>query len=563
MQRILATPILFTLSVFAAVSAAPSPLAGQTSRVSLDNAGLEGTGASNTADISWDGRYVAFESISDLAPGFKTHGSHSNIFVRDRESGTTFTVDQPEVGGSNWGDSRYPSISANGRWISFFSEANLRATPGWGIFLHDRDPDENGVYDEGNGSLTLVSVRQNGDPAAWVGLKAKISSNGRWVTFHSEDPDIVGGDTNLSHDVFLYDRLTANMRVASIDTSGALGSADSWDGDLSHDGRFVSFTSAADNFAPHQANHNIYLRDRDPDGNGVLDEGNGTIQLVSQSTAGVFGNHDSDLSRISADGNRIIFQSVATTLVLGLIYSDVRIYMREISTGVTIMASVNNAGESSSTHSYNPDISPDGRFVTFQSQSSNLVGGDANGVQDIFMRDLTAGMTSLISMNTAGVWGDSHSYFPAISAGATSVAFSSMATNFDPADTNGVMDVFAKDGGSSGTKWLHVGLLKRNATAEVDAYGFDPGERVYLIRGLGGIGAGQCPPQLGGLCLDLLDPITLQKSALADSFGHVDFQDHVPAAAPLIEVYFQAVAPRGLGGIDSVKSSTVAAWIQN
>ncbi len=562
MQRILATSIVWIVPFLTALSTLSTPLSAQTSRVSLDNAGLEANGPSSLPDISWDGRFVAFESTADLAPGFKTHGSHNNIFVRDRELGTTVTVDQPEAGGSNWGDSRNPSISANGRWICFYSEANLMSTPGTGIFLRDRDPDENGVYDEGNGTLILVSRRMNGDPGAWIGQKSRISSNGRWVTFHTPDPDIVPGDTNGKHDVFLYDRLTGNMRIASVDSSGVFGNEDSWDGDLSHDGRFVSLTSGADNFAPHQANHDIYLRDRDPDENGIFDEGNETMELVSQSTAGVFGNHNSDLSRISADGDRIIFQSVATTLVLGFIYSDVRIYMREISTGITILASVNNAGESSVTHSYNPDISPDGRFVTFQTQSSNMVGGDVNGMQDIFLRDLGTGTTSLVSRGPGGIWGDFNSYYPAISAGGTSVAYTSLATNLVAADTNGMLDIFASDGSDSDTKWLHVGQLNRGTMAEVDAYGFDAGERVYLLRGLGGFGSGPCPPELGGLCLDLLDPIVIQKSALADSFGHVDFEDYIPASVPLIELYFQAVAARGLGGVDSVKSSAASGWIQ-
>ncbi len=545
----------------AALTLIASPSNAQTTRLSVDGSGQEGLDSSILPDVSWDGRHVVFQSKADLAPGFHTHGTHHNIFVRDREMGTITTLDEALLGGSSWGDSKLPSISADGRFVCYFSEANLTSTPGSGIYLYDRDPDENGVFDEGNGFNTLVSLRLNGDAAAWIGQKSRISGNGRWVAYHSADPDIVAADNNAFTDVFLYDRLSGNTVRGSLGPNDIEADASSWDCDLSYDGRHLTFTSDADNLAPHQANHDIYHRDRDPDGNGIFDENNGVLQLVSQSTAGLFGNHNSDVPRISGSGDRIIFQSVATTLVPGFIFSDTRIYLRDVSTGITTLESVDSFGDEAWNHSYAPDISPDGRFGAFHSASDDLVGGDINGDHDIFLRDFVTGITTLASYGPGGVWGDGRSDAPALPVGATSVVFGSSATNFVAGDTNLRHDIFALDGANASSQWLHVGGLQRNAMADVDAYGFHAGERVFLLRGLGGIGIGQCPPPLGGLCIDLLNPVVLQMSELADTFGHVSFEDLIPASVPLIELHFQAVAPRGVGGIDSVKSSTASAWI--
>jgi Tol biopolymer transport system component len=551
---------LFPL-VITALMAITGYSAGQTTRISVDSAGLEGNDTSTVPDVSWDGRHVVFQSRADLAPEFHLNGAHYNIYVHDRALGTTVTLDHAEFGGASWGSSQRPSISANGRWVSYFSTAVLTSHPGSGIYLYDRDPDENGVYDEGNGFNTLISLRMNGDAAAWLGVETRISGNGRWITYHSLDSDIVVGDTNGFTDVFLYDRVTGQTVRGSLGPGGVEGDADSWAADLSYDGRCLVFVSGADSFAPHQANRDLYFRDRDPDGNGIFDEGNAIIELVSQSTAGVFGNHDSDRARISGDGNRIIFQSVATTLVTGFIYSDVRIFLREISSGTTLLASVDSFGNSASTHSYNADISPDGRYVSFHSDSYNLVAGDVNGVQDVFLHDLSTGLTSLVSYGPAGLWGDKRSDYSALPVGATSVIFASEATNFVPNDTNNRADIFALDGVNGSSLWLHAGPMRRNTQAQVDAYGFEAGERVFLLRGLGGIGVGQCPPELGGLCIDLLDPVVIQMSAPADSFGHVSYSELIPTSTPLIEIYFQAVAARGLNGIDSVKSTAVSAEI--
>lgn len=437
MPRFSRHSLIQLVTAMAALTLIASPSNAQTTRLSVDGSGQEGLDSSILPDVSWDGRHVVFQSKADLAPGFHTHGTHHNIFVRDREMGTITTLDEALLGGSSWGDSKLPSISADGRFVCYFSEANLTSTPGSGIYLYDRDPD----------------------------------------------------------------------------------------------------------------------------GNGIFDENNGVLQLVSQSTAGLFGNHNSDVPRISGSGDRIIFQSVATTLVPGFIFSDTRIYLRDVSTGITTLESVDSFGDEAWNHSYAPDISPDGRFGAFHSASDDLVAGDITGDHDIFLRDFVTGITTLASYGPGGVWGDGRSDAPALPVGATSVVFGSSATNFVAGDTNLRHDIFALDEANASSQWLHVGGLQRNTMADVDAYGFHAGERVFLLRGLGGIGIGQCPPPLGGLCIDLLNPVVLQMSELADTFGHVSFEDLIPASVPLIELHFQAVAPRGVGGIDSVKSSTASAWI--
>ena len=94
---------------------------------------------------------------------------------------------------------------------------------------------------------------------------------------------------------------------------------------------------------------------------------------------------------------------------------------------------------------WTPWISADGRYVVFYSDSSNLVSGDTNGANDVFLHDMQTGTTSRISVSSSGTAGNSESFFPSISADGRYVVFTSAATNLVSGDTNGIEDVFVRD----------------------------------------------------------------------------------------------------------------------
>jgi len=114
-------------------------------------------------------------------------------------------------------------------------------------------------------------------------------------------------------------------------------------------------------------------------------------------------------------------------------------------TGTTARASVSTAGVEGNGYSQMPSISADGRYVVFYSDSSNLVSGDTNGANDVFLHDMQTGTTSRISVSSSGTAGNSESFFPSISADGRYVVFTSAATNLVSGDTNGIEDVFVRD----------------------------------------------------------------------------------------------------------------------
>jgi Tol biopolymer transport system component len=396
--------------------------------VLLLSTGVQG-GSSDPA-ISADGRYVTFDSLaSNLVPG-DTNGMY-DIFVRDRTAGTTTRVSKSSAGveGNDYSDS--PSISADGRYVAFESLAtNLVSgdTNGaYDIFVRDRTA----------GTTTLVSKNSAGVEGDSGSYSASISADGRYVTFQSSATNLVSGDTNGMGDIFVRDRQTGTTYLVSRDSAGVEGNGYSDSPSISADGRYVAFYSGSTNLVTGDSNgyNDIFVRDRQT----------GTTTRVSKSSAGVEGDGHSSNPSISSDGRYVTFESMATNLVSGDTNGKRDIFVRDRQTGTTYLVSRNSAGVEGDGQSYNPSISADGGYVTFDSGSTNLVSGDTNEAWDIFVRDRQTGTTTQVSRNSAGVEGDGSSFYPSISADGRYVKFESTATNLVPGDTNGYNDIFVRD----------------------------------------------------------------------------------------------------------------------
>jgi Tol biopolymer transport system component len=170
---------------------------------------------------------------------------------------------------------------------------------------------------------------------------------------------------------------------------------------------------------------------------------------VSVSSTGAAGAGPSMQPSISASGRFVAFQSGAGNLVAGDANGAMDIFVHDRQTAQTVLASVSSAGVQGAQGSYYPAISADGTRVAFWSLSNNLVPGDANGaVADVFMRDLPAAQTSLASVATGGAQGNGDSREPEISANGRFVAFHSLANTLVAGDTNGFFDVFVRDLGA-------------------------------------------------------------------------------------------------------------------
>jgi Tol biopolymer transport system component len=423
------------VNVMAAASLLAANLQAQsTARVSVDSTGGEADDHSGKPSISADGRFVAFESwASNLVAG--DAAGRRDIFVHDRAGGTTTRVSVGIGGAEANNSSGSPVLSADGRYVVFWSDAsNLVVGDTNGdadVFLHDRQ----------SGATERVSVSSSGMQGNNFSFAGAISADGRYVAFYSFASNLVTGDTNAQFDVFVHDRQTGTTERVSVDSSGAQGNGGSAGAVLSADGRIVAFTSGATNLVAGDTNGKIDLF--------VHDRQSGATTRASVDSSGGQSDGDTYTPSISADGRFIAFQSVATNLVPGDANASNDAFVHDRQSGATACASVAPSGVPGNGHSTQPAISVDGRFVAFTSFATNLVAGDTNGWTDQFLRDRAIGATFLVSLDASGAPGNGDTEGPAVSADGRFLAFQSWASNFVSGDTNEVNDIFVRDRGDA------------------------------------------------------------------------------------------------------------------
>jgi archaellum component FlaF (FlaF/FlaG flagellin family) len=418
---------LSLLLVSALVVAGWASGAAKTRRVSVSSAGAQGNGNSDDLTISKTGRYVAFSSLaSNLVPG-DTNGV-SDIFVRDRLTGKTTRVSVSSAGVQGNAASTWPSISGGGRFVAFQSNAS-NLVPGDAnavrdIFVRDRK-------NHTTKRISASSPEANGASGA-----PSISADGRFVAFDSSATTLVPGDTNAVSDVFVRDRKLGTTRRMSRSSTGAQGNELSSYAAISGDGRFVAFASDATNFAGGDTNTfgDIYVRDRKT----------GTTRRVSVRSGGGQADSDSYYPALSGGGRYVAFESSATNLVSGDSNVAADIFVRDRKTGKTRRVSVRSGGTQGNLAAYDAAISGDGRFVVFTSNATNLVSGDSNLSRDVFVRDRLTGKTKRVSVSSGGGQGTVGGGPGKISADGRFVAFNSFSSNLVSGDTNVFYDIFVR-----------------------------------------------------------------------------------------------------------------------
>jgi hypothetical protein len=412
-------------------------------RASVDSTGIQANQNSISGGfaISADGRFVAFESSAwNLVPGDLNHAT--DIFVHDRLSGATVRV---SVGSSNSEADEEclgPAMSAEGRFVAFTSRAtNLVDDDTNGtadVFVRDRDPDGNGVFDEDNGVTSRMSVDSNGVQGDLSSGGPSISADGRLVSFDSSATNLVAGDTNGATDVFVHDRATGATTRVSLSSEGLEGNRYSQSAQISGNGRFVTFDSESDNLVPNDVNGfgDVFIRD-------LVDD---VTELVSVDSFSLQGNSTSSAPVISADGRIVAFTSNATNLVVPDTNGDLDVFVRDRIAGTTTRANSDSSGVQGNYGAIFAAISGNGRFVAFASDAENLIANDTNDKGDEFIHDVVTGETFAVSVNPAGAVADSASFgYSALSFDGRSVVFSSSAADLVAGDTNGYTDVFVDD----------------------------------------------------------------------------------------------------------------------
>ena len=377
---------------------------GETERVSVASDATEANKDSGQPSISGDGRYVAFQSKASHLVAGDTNRKR-DVFVHDRETGETVRVSVASDGSQAEGESGFPAISADGRFVAFESKP-LHLLPGrtngeTQIFLHDQD----------TGEITLVSVSSDGPTGNKDSRRAAISADSRFVAFQSKATNLVPFDTNRKRDIFVHDRDTGETTRVSVASDGTEGDRDSGSPTINADGRFVAFGSKSTNVVVDDTNGkvDVFVHDRD----------SGETTRASVSGEGDQGNGSSGAPSISASGRFVAFESKATNLVDDDTDHNKDVFVRDRSRELTIRVTVGKEGpsddDSSSSDdsssddsssdddssdddssgrrkggedSSRPSISADGRYVSFQSESSILVPDDTNKKEDVFQAPL-------------------------------------------------------------------------------------------------------------------------------------------------------------------------------
>lgn len=397
---------------------------------------------------------VGYDSFAfQVADGVASSTASGMVFIvaaSPRWPGQTVRASVSSDGAQGDGRSIVPAISGDGRYIVFSSDAS-NLVPGdtngfEDVFVHDRVTEQ----------TTRVSAASSGTQGNHHSSSPVMSADGRYVAFVSAASNLVPGDANLDWDVFLHDRHTAvTTRVnVAYDGSEANGLGESLA--ITADGRYIAYSSSATNLVPDDTNGmwDVFVYDR--------------VTAVTSRVSGGGGaqpNGSSRLPAISADGHLVAFRSLANNLVSGDTNGTDDVFVYDRRTGHTRRVSVAGDGTQGNDASLSTAISADGRYVAFGSRASNLVAGDDNGTQDIFVHDLQTRQTSRVSVSSAGTQANNISSAPSISADGGYVAFRSVASNLAAGDTSGQEDIFVHDRQSGETTRISQASAGADANA--------------------------------------------------------------------------------------------------
>jgi Tol biopolymer transport system component len=454
-------------------------------------------GQSPLPSIDRVGRYVAFLSTaSNLVPGqvdlnATGHGASKDVFLYDRVARTTALVSHAADSTATTGDgeSRNPVLSADGRWVAFASQSsNLvdgleDAVPQFRLYLYDRV----------STAVTLVGTLEAATCAGCGDVfPAQISTDGRFVAFLSDAPDLVPGqpDGLFSYRVFLYDRTTGQTTL-SFSSEPGTGDVDLYDRvtravthvgpgsypTISADGGSIGFFSASTQVIPGQIDANgkaldVFLYSRAARTTALISHAAGkpTTTANAGSDIGLF---------LSADGRFVAFLSQATNLQPRQIGAGAALFLYDRASGTAVLASHAPGSTKKAPVTLAEGLSADGRFLLFNTGDGSL------------LFDRKSGRTSAFAGGTASP--------AAISADGSQIAFYSLAANLVPGerDANGIEDLFLHNV-AQGTDTLvtahapGLASVTPNTESSVDAVSADgrwvlfEGRAVNLVAGQAG-----------------------------------------------------------------------------
>ncbi|MCJ2046949.1 Hint domain-containing protein [Methylobacterium sp. J-078] len=429
-------------------------------RASTDFEGNQANNGSGGASLSGDGNLVAFSSN---ATNLRVPSGVVGVVVKNAVTGEFVLASSTTDGRSLSGNSFAPSLAADGSAVAFATD---------GSEIVDQPSNlQIAVKNLSNGDISVVTAAANGTQGNDdSGANPSISGDGRLVGFSSLATNLVGGDTNATIDIFVKNVATGAITRASTAANGTQGNGASNVPSLAGNGGSVAFQSDATNLVAGDTNGTTDIF--------VKTLATGAIVRASTAANGTQANGASFSPSVSRDGNLVAFESTASNLVAGDTNGRSDVFVKNLTSGAITRVSTGTDGTEGNAESGNARISADGTKVTFTSRAGNLVPGDSNIVSDVFVKDLTTGTLTRVSVNASGTQGNAASSFGALSSDGSRIAFQSNATNLVPGDTNNAGDVFVAD-----TVCYASGTRIRTITGEVAVEALRVGD--FVVTGSG------------------------------------------------------------------------------
>ncbi len=417
---------------------ASATVPGVSALASVDSSGNQSNNTSSSPSISGDGRYVAFQSAATNLVSGDTNGYY-DIFVRDTVSGTTVRANVSSAGAqATGGPSSSARISYDGRYVVFESGATNL------VSSDTNGQDDVFVHDMQTGTTSLASVKANGTQEDATGASPDISADGRYVTFQSAATNLVSGVSGygVGSQIYLKDMVTGALEALSVTSGGSGGNSYSASSRISCDGNVVTFVSNATNLVTggSSGSQDILVDALGWSGNKLSD--------ITQTA-----NGSSDIPTVSCNGNEVAYMTDASNIVSGTPSSTRNVIVYSRLTGQSTVASVDASGSYANGSNQSPAISDDGQYVAFRA-TSNLTTQDSNGTDDVYIRDLKNSTTQLVSVNPSNNHAVGWAQQPAISQDGSHVAYYTSAEDSTAdgspivtGDTNGHPDIYTSETG--------------------------------------------------------------------------------------------------------------------
>lgn len=514
----------------------------QIQRISVSTSGVQGNYNSGmyALTINGDGSRVAFfTQATNLFSG----ATAADYVLKDLTTGALVSLTEKSIptlgssgGGSN--DREALSITPDGSVLVFGSTSDL---------LGIGDSTDQDIYRlDRTGDVITLLAKAPGAPYHGHSGSPEITDNGRYVVYSSIDnviPQQSDGN-GFDTDVFWYDTVTAQIQLISGSLDGSSqGNSDSQDAHVSNDGNWVVFSSQASSLRPDDTgggSWQIFLRDIAAD----------QLYLLTTDANGVVGNGESVSPEMSADGHYVVFSSNASNLVAGNATGN-NVFLKDLWTGNFRVVNVSDAGIVVP-GAYHAEMTPDGRYVVFESASPGLVtDGISNGMTQIYVKDMVNGQISLVSTNLQGQPSSTGASAAHISDDGQYIVFSTRAALLAE-DTNAYEDVYRVNNP------IYVGgtnLANDIVVNSPEGQTFSPGDGLdILLYGadqayqLGKAGNGYVVTAADGT-VDLLQAV--ERVRLGDQYVAIDIAENAGSVAKILAAVFgrEAVANQEYAGI--------------